>query len=263
MKEKLTKNNQSVGKIFKIIEVMASNNGPMRLQDISKQSGFPSSTVLRLLTSLTELGYAYQNNETSKYFLSLKFSKIGDNILSQFNIRELIYPYLVDLSEKFEESVFLGIEQEMQLVYADSVIRTNKKTHTLERIGKSAPLHSAGIGKLLLLNYTDNQLAKLISEKGLKRFTDKTICDLEQLKQALSSIKEKGYSLDDEECEMGIRCVAAPIYDYSGSIIAGISISGTTSAICGDKMNSIIETITATAEIISSKLGYDKETNLP
>lgn len=257
MKEKLTKKNQSVDKMFQIIEVMSENKGAMRLQDISKAVQYPASTTLRMITSLIELGYAYQDMETLKYSLSLKFCQIGELVRSQFSIREVIRPYLVELSERCQESCCFAIEQDMMVVYLDAVEGPDKILRTLQRIGKSAPMHSTGIGKLMLLNYNDLHLSNLIQQKGLMKLTDKTLTDIDSLRIELDKIKKQGYAFDNEECEIGARCVAAPIMDYTGKIIAGISVSGPTSRITWDKIEIILEIITDISRRISKKLGYN------
>ena len=256
MMEKLAKKNQSVDKMFQIIEVMAESKGPMRLQDISKGVQYPASTVLRMLSTLIDLGYVYQDKETSKYFLSLKFCMIGEAVRSQFNIRDVVYPYLAELSEICQESSCLAIEQDMMVVYLDVVQDHDKMLKTLQRIGKAAPMHSTGVGKLLLLNYNNSQLEELVKQKGLLKLTDKTLADLPSLKEELNSVRNQGYALDDEECEVGARCVAAPIRDYTEKVIAAISVSGPTSRITSEKMEGIIQAVLDISGRISKKLGY-------
>lgn len=257
MKEKLTKKNQSVEKVFQIIEAMADSKGPMRLQDISKKVKYPASTVLRMLSSIIELGYVYQDKETSKYSLSLKFCKIGESVRSQFSISEIVHPYLVELSERCQESACFAIEQDMMAIYLDAVEGPNNMLKTLQRIGRSAPLHSTGVGKLMLLNYDDNKLSELVKQKGLIKLTDKTFTTLESLKAELEVIRKQGYAFDNEECEIGARCVAAPIRDYTGKVIAGISVSGPISRITWEKVDTIIKVITEISETISQKLAFN------
>jgi Transcriptional regulator len=256
VKEKLTKKNQSVDKMFQIIEVLAGSKGSMRLQDISKAVQYPASTVLRMLNTLVELGYAYQISETSKYSLSLKFCEIGESVYSQFNLREFIHPYLQELSERCQEAACFAIEQDMMAVYLDAVEGPDKILKTLQRIGKSAPMHSTGVGKLMLLNYSDTKLAELVRQKGLIRLTDKTFTDIDSLKEELEKIRDQGYAYDNEECELGVRCIAAPIRDYTGRVKAGISVSGSTGRITLEKAELIINIITEISARVSKKLGY-------
>lgn len=256
MKSKLTQKNQSVDKFLKMIEFMSEYRSPMKLQDISKGIGVPASTVLRLLSAMVEMGYAYQDNENLKYALSMKFCKIGDSIKSGVSITEIVHPYLLDISNRSGENSYFAIEQDMTLVYLDVVEGINGKNNHLKRIGRIAPLHTTGIGKLLLLNYSDYRLAELEEKKGLERLTNKSITSIEALKEELQKISAQGYAIDNEECEIGNRCISVPLKDYTGTIVGGISISGPADRITIERKNEFLEILLPAAAEISKKLGY-------
>lgn len=256
MKDKLSKKNQSVEKVFQIIEVMAENKGLMRLQDISAKVGLPASTALRYLNTLQSFHYVIQDVDTLKYSLTLKFAHIGSLVSSQISIRDVARSYLVDLSKKCDESACLAVEENMEVIYIDVVDGPDSMLKTMQRIGKRAPLHTTGVGKLLLLNYDDKQIDMMISKKGLPATTEKTITNKKDLMKELSKVKLQGYALDDEECEMGARCIAAPIRDYTGNIIAGISISGPAIRMTWDKIEIIKEYIKDAAKEISKIMAY-------
>ena len=254
--EKLSKKNQSVEKAFQIIEIMASNRGPMRLNEISAALGLPTSTVLRFLCTLMSYDYVSQDVQTLKYSLSLKFCHIGNLVSSQFNIREPIRPFLYELSDRCHESVCLVIEENMMSAYIDVIDGPDSMLKTLNRIGKTAPLHSTGVGKNLLLNYDEAKLDDLISKKGLLALTANTLTKKEDLLKELERVRTQGYALDDEECEMGVRCIAAPVRDYTGKVIASISVSGPISRMTIDKIEVIKDIIKDIALRISHKLMY-------
>lgn len=256
MKEKLSKKNQSVEKVFQIIEIMAKDKGPMRLQDISLKVEMPASTVMRLLNTLMSYDYVNQDSETLKYSLSLKFCQISDSIHSQFSIRDVVRPYLLELSEKCQESACLAIEEGMMVLYIDVADGPDKMLRTMQRIGKMAPLHSTGVGKLLLLNYDEEKLKVLSEQKGLIQLTKNTITSLEQLKEELKRVASLGYAFDNEECEIGAKCIATPIRDYTGKVIAAISVSGPVSRITQKKIQLITGILLDISVKISRKLGY-------
>lgn len=258
MKEKSAKKNQSVEKVFQIIEIMASAKTSMRLLDISEKLSLPASTVLRFLNTLMAFNYVNQDPETLKYRLSMKLCQIGHMVNSQFSIRETVRPYLVELSEKCQESACLAIEDDMSVVYIDAVDGPDSILRTMQRIGKIAPLHSTGVGKLLLLNYSAGKLDRLIAEKGLPALTLNTITTKEKLLFELEKIRTQGYSLDDEECEIGAKCIAAPLRDYTGNIVACISVSGPVSRMTCEKTEKITATIDRIALDLSRRLGYTK-----
>ena len=259
MREKLSKANQSVEKVFQIIETMVQHNGPMRLQDISNLIGMPSSTVLRLLNTLAIYNYVNQDAETSKYSLSMKFAQIGSLVSSQNNLRNIAHRFLVDLSNKCHESTCLAIEEDREVVYIDLVDGPDNMLRTTQRVGKRAPMHSTGVGKLMLLNYDNQQLDKLISIKGLPALTHKTLTTREDLVSSLHQARANNYALDNEECELGVRCIATPIRDYTGRVIAGISVSGPITRLSMDRINTLKDTVIATGEKISSLMAYKKD----
>jgi len=256
MPKKLAKINQSVEKIFQIIEIMAENREPLRLQDIAMKVDMPASTVLRLVNTLVSCGYASQDPITLKYSLSLKFMLIGGLVSSQINIRDIAHPYLLELSKKCKESVCLAIEQDMEVVYLDVIDGPDGILKITQRIGKVAPLHSTAVGKIMMLNYDSKQLNQVIALKGLTALTPNTITSKEELIKELEKINAQGYALDDEECELGARCISVGIKDYSGKYIAGISVSGPTTRMSMEYINIIKNIVIDTAKTISELLAY-------
>ncbi len=200
MLQKSAKLNQSVEKVLQIIETMAQSREPLRLQDISMKVKMPSSTTLRLINTLMNCGYANQDPNTLRYTLSLKFMEIGSLVSSQLNIRDIAHPYLVELSKKCKESVCLAIEQNMEVVYIDVIDGPDGMLKITQRIGKIAPIHSTGVGKLMLLNYDSSQIEHMIKTKGMAALTPNTITTKQGLLNELKKIRNQGYALDNEEC---------------------------------------------------------------
>lgn len=256
MEDQYLPRNRSLEKALQIIEVMASNKGPMRLQDISESVNYPASTVLRFLNTLMLYNYVKQDPDTLKYSLSFKFCKIASLVTQQFSIRDIVRPYLIKLSEESQESACLAIDEDMMVVYLDVVDGPDNMLKAMQRIGRKAPFHSTGVGKLLLLNYDESELDIIIKRRGLPQLTEHTITTKEALLAELAKVKNQGYALDNEECEIGARCIAAPIKDYTGKIIAAISVSGPTSRMTMEKITDISKIITTYASQISNTLGY-------
>ena len=256
MKEKLSKKNQSVEKVFQIIEIMTKSKGPMRLNDISLESKIPASTVLRLLNTMLNYNYINQNSETLKYSLSMKFCQIGNLIHSQISIRDIVKPYLAELSVKCQESTCLAIEEDMTVLYIDTMEGPDKMLRTMQRIGKRAPLHSTGVGKLLLLNYSSEELNTFVGKKGLAELTSNTITTMSELIKELQKVRSLGYAFDNEECEVGARCLAVPIRDYTGRVVASMSVSGPVNSFTLEKADSIKDTMLKLSNAASKTMGY-------
>lgn len=256
MKNSTFQSNQSVEKVLQIIETLAMNHGPMRLQDISEKLNIPGSTAMRFLKTLVQQNYVSQSPETLRYALTLKVCHIGDLAGAQFNIRDVARPALRELSARFGESSCLAIEENLSAVYLDVAEGADSILKVTQRIGKIAPLHCSGVGKSLLLSFSAENLDRLIAERGLPRLTDHTITTKEALLEELARIRQAGVSLDLEECELGASCIAAPIRDYTGRVAASISVTGPTSRMTREKMALIEPVLLEKAAQISAQLAY-------
>lgn len=253
---KAVKKNLSIGKALQIIETMSAHSGPMRLQEVANAVSQPPSTTLRFLNTLMDYGYADQDSTNLHYFLTLKFCRIGSLISRQIKMREVIRPYLEVLSRKFGESTCLAISQDNLVVYIDVVDGPDHILQALQRIGKIAPLHSTGVGKCLLLDCTQEEISRLAAA-GLTGLTKNTLQSESELQAEIMRVRKQGFGEDNEECEIGVRCVAAPVRDYSGKVVAAISTSGPTHRLTGDKLKLVRTELPVTAQGISQRLGYD------
>ena len=246
--EKQLKLNQSVEKAFVLIELMANHNQSMRLQEIAKQAGIPQPTALRILYTLMKLGYIMQDEDTLKYSLSLKFSLIGAQVASQIDLRDIVKPYLNDISRRCGEANCLSIREGRELLYIDNVDGRDSLLTVTQKIGKRAPLYCTAAGKQYLTQMSREELKRFIFENPLRRLTEHTIITYGELCKELDLIREQGYSLDNEECELGVRCIAVPIRNFHDEIIATISVSGPIARMDEEKMVFINEVL---AEYVS------------
>lgn len=263
MIKKLSKTNQSVEKTLQIIEIMSEAREPMRLQDVSLKADLPMSTALRLINTLVNFGYANQDPVSLRYSLSLKFAHIGSLVGAQVSIRDTAHPIMANLAHMCQESTCIAIEEDMEAVYIDVIDGPDGMLRITQRIGKRAPMHSTGVGKVLLQNYDSKQLTQLIAVKGLQILTPNTINTHDELLSEISKIRRQGYALDNEECELGARCIAAGIKDYTGKIVAGISVSGPISRMTAEKIGIITPIIMDSADSISRLLGYESRSSDP
>jgi DNA-binding IclR family transcriptional regulator len=259
MNERLTKavkTNQSLTKALHIIELMAETRGPMRLQDIAHFTTLPTSTALRFLNTLMQQGYVTQDRETQRYSLSFKLCQIAEQIRIGHQLTDIVHPYLEELTRLVGESSCMAVEESREVVYVDVVEGPMSLLQTLQRIGKRAPLYSTGVGKSLLLNYRREEIEALIEEKGITPLTSRTVKDLSELLEEVEQVKLKGFGLDNEECEEGVRCIAAPVRDYTGRVACSISVSGPTKRMTMKRVQEISETVMRIAGQASTRLGY-------
>ena len=257
MEEKLSKLNQSVEKTMKLVDIMADSASAMRLQDIAEKSSIPPSTVLRMLNTLLAMGYVNQDSETLKYSLSLKFAYIGARAKAQSSILHLAHPFLRALADETGECTCFAEEQSHEVVYLDVVAEAANNILTVtQRIGKRAPLYCTGIGKLFLTQYTDAELDEYCRTTEFTQFTDATLTTPEALRAELARIRAQGYAMDNEECDIGTRCVAAPVRDYTGRIIAGISVTAPSLRLTPERSAQFLPLIFQTVDALSRKLAY-------
>ena len=253
-----TKRNQSIAKALQIIEAMAASDGPMRLQDIGKTVRLPASTVLRFLKTLADHDYVEQNPDTLQYFLTLKLCAVADQIKRQVKIRDIVHPHLLSLSRRLGESTSLAVERDMLVVYIDVVEGPDHMLQTLQRIGKIAPMNTTGVGKALLLDASPDEIEALVKSRGLPKPTSRTISTKKALIAELNATRARGYAIDDEECELGVRCVAVPLRNYSGTVVAAMSTSGPIARMTPNRIKKIGMQFIAAAATISRQLGYQE-----
>jgi len=253
---KLAATNQAVEKTLRIIEYLSQCESPVRLQKISAELDMPESTVCRLLNTLYVNNYVNQDPVTFRYSLSLKFTKIGELVHSHVSIAGLADKALIALSKRCEESANVAIELDCEVVYVGVIYSPNSILRATQQIGTQAPMHCNAIGKILLSRYDDDQLADYISKKGLPAYTNKTIVSAEELKLELQTIQKQGFAMDNGETEEGVCSIAAPIRNYAGKIVAGISITGSLFRFTPERIPSLREEVMSTALAISKRLAY-------
>ena len=250
------KKNQSLKKALDILEVMVDLTAPARLQDIAQKADMSPSTVLRFLNTFIDFGYAKQDPDTSLYYLTLKLADLGNRNRINYPFQGSLRKYIKDIATHFNESSSLCIEDNMQMVYIATEEGPAHMLQTLSRIGRIAPMHSTGVGKIFLTQYSDTKLDELVKKRGLTKLTEKTITALPELKAEIDKVRKQGYAVDEEECEIGVRCVAVPIKEYSGKIVAAMSISAPITRLTYERTNEIIKYLLDLSAQASAELGY-------
>ena len=251
-----TRSNQSTEKALSILELLAGQSGPMRLMDIAKSLQLNTSTAARFLSSLVACGYVAQEPESQRYYMTYKICRIANQVSARKSLQSITHPYLVSLSEACGEAVCVSVEQDMVMVYVDVANSQSQMLLSVQRVGNTTPMHCTGNGKLLLSAYTPEMLTRYISARGLTRYTDKTITDRIALEAELEAIRRRGWAIDNQEREVGVRCLACPIRDYTGQIVAGISVTGPVTRMTDAAIERYREPLSDAARKISVDLGY-------
>ena len=251
------KKNQSLRKALQILEGMTRIPLPARLQDIAFSLKMPQSTVLRFLNTFIDYGYVSQDQDTSCYYLTLKLAEIGSRVRDSLPFQNSLAKYVKQVAQKFNESASLCIEHDMQMVYVVTQDSPSRMLQTLHRIGRIAPMHATGVGKLHLLNYSDTKLAELEEKFGLPKLTDHTITDMDSLNKEIAHIRKQDYALDNEECEEGVRCIAVPVRNFSGEVAAAISLSAPVARLDQERVKDIIQYLKNIGAEASKELGWN------
>ncbi|MGG5372930.1 IclR family transcriptional regulator [Enterococcus sp. AZ196] len=243
MEEKQLKINHSVQKVFAIIEIMTAAKSPMTLNDISKQTTIPKATASRLLYTLMTLGYVQQNPKTADYSLSLKFKLLTNSTTINHDIVSLVRPYMQQISSELNEATCLSLCDKQELVYIESIDSQDNLLNVTQKIGKRAPLYCTGAGKLYLSKMSEEELEHYLAQTQLVPLTNQTIVTEKALKKELLKVREQGFSIDDEECELGVRCVAIPLMDQQQTLLATLSVSMPAIRASREKTNQTVEVL--------------------
>lgn len=248
---------QSSDKLLQILEYLAGQSAPLRLQDIAAALEMQQPTVLRYMNSLINQGYAYKDERTLRYILTWRICRLSHQVLSHTGLRDIVSPYLRELSYSFNCGACVAMRQDDELFYLDVVDNPGSAMNSLQRIGKNAPIHTTGSGKVLMAGLTEQHVKRIEERKGLERLTRNTIVELPVLLEELDRVRKQGYAMDDEECEEGVRCVSVPLYDYTGQLVAAISIFGPIDNLEEQRIQKeILPALLDTAKQISVRLGY-------
>lgn len=215
---------QSVARIFELIEVLAAHPAGASLQKLAGQAGLAKSTAHRLLGSLVALGYAMQDGVTGQYRLTLKMFEISSGIVNSMDIMSVAKIHLERLAQRTGEAVHLVIRDAQDIVY---IYKTESGPMRMSsRVGLRSPLYCTGVGKAILATLPETEVDKVWRHSHPQKLTERTITDLPTLKAQLEEVRAAGYAVDDEENELGVRCVALAVPGPGGKADSAFSISG-------------------------------------
>jgi DNA-binding IclR family transcriptional regulator len=256
---------QTIERTAFIFDILSQSPSGLSLGELARQANLPKGTAHRLLASMAYFDFIRQEPTTKNYHLGFKLVDLGNLLLSQIDLRSQARPFLINLSETVKETVHLVVLDRDKALYVDKVDLHPRASglQMVSRLGSRIALHCSSVGKALLAYMKKTDAAKLISDTPLAKRTPNTISDPEELMQHLALVRKNGYAIDDEENEEGIRCVAAPIRNGSGKAEAAVSISGPTTRITMERIETELrQLVCQTANSISVQLGCrDTETN--
>jgi len=228
---------QSLTRGLTLLELIADSHGSVALTELAQQAGLPNSTTHRLLSTMQQQGFVRQVGDLGLWTIGAHAFVVGSSFLQSRNLLALVHPVLRSLMEASGETVNLAVLDlsDHQAVIIDQV-QCSQLMRMSAPIGGKLPMHASGAGKAFLAHLSDEQVTALLHQKGLHYYTPKTLMSPQSLKENLAQVRKAGFSFDDEEHALGLRCVAAPIYDEHGEAFAALSISGPIARMTDDRI---------------------------
>ncbi len=244
----------SVANAIRLTKAFSEHEYEMGISALAGRLGLAKSTVHRLATTLVEYDILEQNRESGKYRLGLALFELGTLVRRKMDAVSESRQQMSALLEMTGETVQLAVLDHQSVLYI-RILESRQQVRMSSTVGARAPAHCTSVGKALLA-FQPPEVAKQIIDNGLRRFTGNTITEPAVLQEELASIRAKGYAIDDEESEMGLRCVAAPIRDHTGLVAAAISVSAPVQRMTKKNMQTTVPTVVGAADAISRRLGF-------
>jgi IclR family pca regulon transcriptional regulator len=218
---------QSVAKCFAILGHLASPDSPFTLDDLTRRTGFNKTTCFRFLKTLRQLGLVEQNMDQKTYHLGPAMAALGLKALKGLNLRQAALPVMQALRDETEETVNLSLLSGTEIIFVERVM-SDYLVNVNINIGDRLPVYCASMGKVILAFMAEPHADAILAQLDFKSRTERTIVSAAAFKTELAEIKKRGYALNNEELEKGLRAVAAPIIGYTGEAFAAINIAWTT-----------------------------------
>lgn len=248
---------KSLNRALDILESIAERKG-IGIRELAHISGLPPATAHRIVATLVQRGYLDKNDTTHHYTLSPKFLIFGEKVQQQIDIVPIARPFLEDLMAETRENANLCVRDGDNVIYIDHVGSPDHNLQIFTKLGGNAPLYASGVGKVFLSHFSDAQFQRYIENAALRPFTAHTLTTVQQLTGEIRKIREKGYAVDNQEKELGVRCVAAPVLDHNNAIRAAISVSGAVQRITMKRAPTLGKTVVGIARRLSAAMGHTR-----
>ncbi|MDG3084843.1 DNA-binding transcriptional regulator KdgR [Vibrio hannami] len=244
----------SVLKVFNILESLGEQK-EIGVSELSQRLMMSKATTYRFLQTMKMLGYVSQQGEADKYSLTLKMFELGSKSLEWVDLVSIAEKEMRIIAEETNETTHLGALDQNSIIYIHK-IDSSFALRMHSRVGRRNPLHTTAIGKVLLAEHDEDYVRKQLEGAEFIKSTPNTIESIELFLEELVTVKQQHFGEDNEEQEPGLRCIAAPVYDRFGNVIAGVSISFPTIRFSEDMKNRYVELLHNAGRNISEQLGF-------
>ena len=246
---------QVLDRAVTILELLWRAGAGLSLQELSVQSGVNPNTVRRIVKALAYHRLVEEEEGTGRYRLGMKLFELGSSVVARLDVRARARPYLERLVLETGETAHLCILDRGEVLYLDK----HEPMRTMRipsEVGRRNPAYCTAVGKALLAYVPEEELEELVRQRGLRAYTRRTITTLAELKQELARVREQGYAVDNEEFEEGLKCIGAPVRDYSGRVVASVSIAGPAFRLTEERIPVLAQSVMEVARELSEELGY-------
>lgn len=245
---------QSLVRALSILNRLAEAEDGVSLTELAQQVGLSASTAHRLLTTLEQERYARFDGERRLWSVGVQAFAVGNAFVKTRNLVTMARPHMRALMEESGETVNLAVEDKGEAIYLAQV-ECRQMMRAFATPGARVPLHGSSVGKALLSAMPDTRVAKILHRTGLPRLTDKTLASPSALREDLVRCRERGYAIDDEEHAVGLRCVAAVVFNEHEEPVGAISVSGPMARISDERIALLGELVRRTADRVTEDLG--------
>jgi len=237
-----------------ILDALSRSGSEMALSELTEALHLHKSTVFRLLMVLERERLVNRNPLTGHYRLGMKLFELGSKAVSNLSIRECARTRLEHLAFETGETVHLCVLDHGEMLYVDKV-EPERSVRLASSVGRRICMHCSAVGKVILAFLPEEEVANVIQQHGMSRLTKNTITTPASLYAELEEIRARGYAIDNEENEEGVRCVAAPVRNYTGTVVAAVSISGPTFRVKAEGIPALAAVLVKVTDEISAELG--------
>ncbi len=243
---------QSLARGLRILEILGSSSKGVSVTELAEALELDKGSASRLVSTLAKYAYAEKDPISRRYSLGPQVVSLSRSLLARLPLREVAKPYLRELMEKTGECSHAGILSQGKVLYIDQV-ESPASLRVNAEVGSLAPLHCTALGKVLLA------FGRISLPDKMERFTDRTLVTPESLRRNLEVVKERGYAVDDEEFDQGVRCVAAPIFDFRDKVVGSIGISGPITRMPSQKIPVYAELVLKISRSLSEKMRFSTD----
>lgn len=246
---------QSLERAFALLEILCRSRGGATIASLCAETGLHKSTVHRLLAAMAARGYVQHDDAASAYHAGMRLCELAGHIVENLDIVGRARAPMERLARETGETVHLVMREGNEIVYVHKVESVHSAIRMFSRIGMRRPLYCTGVGKAILATLPDDEVDHVWAESEIQAFTEHTITTPEGFRRELALVRREGYALDNEENELGVRCIAAAIPDYTGRAGYAMSISAPLTRMSNDRIRELQDPLLAARDRIAAVLG--------